>query len=340
MRTEYLSANKENILHCAEIIKTGGLVAFPTETVYGLGANAFDDTAIQKIFTAKGRPQDNPLILHIPYPEMAEELYSNVPESYYRLTSVFFPGALTLIYHKSDLVSDLVTAFNSTVALRMPDNEVALELIKAAKVPVAAPSANISGTPSPTKAEHVYSDRNGKIDAILAGGECKLGIESTVLSLIGSPTILRPGAITPEMIAQVIGEVQLSKSILNPLGSGEEVQSPGMKYKHYSPDAQVYAVYGSEDEIAKKIVTHYDNWTNADKRCLILASEENKALYGKRNQIVLGSRSKPEEFCQKLFSALRACEGCDIVLCVALSEHGAGLAFMNRLLRASGFKTL
>jgi L-threonylcarbamoyladenylate synthase len=340
MKTLYLPANKENILRCADIIKSGGIAAFPTETVYGLGANAKDDNAIKKIFEAKGRPQDNPLILHIPYPEMAEELYSSVPESYYKLASVFFPGALTLIYYKSDSVSDVATAGQSTVALRMPDNEIALELLRAAQVPVAAPSANISGTPSPTKAEHVYNDMNGRIDAILDGGECKIGIESTVLSLIGTPTILRPGAVTKEMLAAVIGEVQLSKSILQPLGSGEEALSPGMKYKHYSPNAQVYAVYGNEHEIANKIAYHYDNFEKSGNRCVILSSEENSRFYGERKQIILGSRKKPEEFCKRLFSALRECDGYTTVLCETLQEHGAGLAFMNRLLRASGFKTL
>ena len=225
---DYNTAAREG----AKIIRSGGLVAFPTETVYGLGADGLDGAAVDRIFEAKGRPNDNPLILHVAEKEAAFRLWVAEPPRARALMDTFWPGPLTLIYYRSDMVPDEVTAGLDTVAVRMPDNQAARALIAASGVPIAAPSANLSGKPSPTTAAHVLQDMEGRIPLILDGGPCRYGVESTVLSLVGTPTILRPGAVTKEMLAAVLGEVALAPSILAPLGAGEKAASPGMKYNH------------------------------------------------------------------------------------------------------------
>lgn len=337
MKTLILNEKEKNSTEiCANIIRNGGLCAFPTETVYGLGANGLCAEAVKKIFTAKGRPQDNPLILHVASFSQAQELWRDVPCTAKQLADVFWGGALTIICKKSTVVPDVVCAGLDTVAVRMPENECARRLIQLAGVPIAAPSANLSGKPSPTKAEHVIADMEGRVDAILCGEDCKYGIESTVISLAGTPTILRPGAVTPEMISAVIGEVCISESVLSPLKDGETAASPGMKYKHYAPDAKVIAASGTQFEIAQKLCRLYDEYSKSS-RCVILASTENSAIYGERAHFVIGSRNNPYTLCAGLFAALRKFNDFDIILCETTDTQNAGLAYMNRLLRASGF---
>ena len=237
----------------ARIIRAGGLVAFPTETVYGLGANGLNEEAVRSIFEAKGRPSDNPLILHVSKKSDVQQLWDTVPQLARQLMDTFWPGPLTLIAKRSKIVPNAVTAGLDTVAVRMPADKTARMLISNSGVPIAAPSANLSGKPSPTTAQHVLEDMDGRIPLILDGGPCKYGVESTVLSVVGTPTILRPGAITREMLSAVIGEVQVARSILAPLREGETVASPGMKYKHYAPKADVIVIVGTPENTAKKV---------------------------------------------------------------------------------------
>lgn len=272
MQTQFANAvtQKENGTRLGgSILRAGGLVAFPTETVYGLGANGLDGDAVRRIFEAKGRPGDNPLILHVAKKNDVKQLWTRIPDAARTLMDAFWPGPLTLIFNRSSAVPDEVTAGLETVAVRMPDNKTALALIREAGVPVAAPSANTSGKPSPTMAEHVRHDMEGKIDLIIDGGPCRFGVESTVLSLVGKPTILRPGAVTKEMLEAVAGPVALAPSILAPLKAGETAASPGMKYRHYAPDAEVLVAEGAPRQAASRIARAYD----------VRAERENAALF-------------------------------------------------------------
>lgn len=339
------------ICEAAEIIRNGGLVAFPTETVYGLGANGLDPDAVNSIFRAKGRPNDNPLILHVSDIASAEKLWSCIPDAAYALMNTFWPGPLTIIAPRASIVPDEVTAGLETVAVRLPSDPVARALISKAGVPIAAPSANLSGKPSPTTAEHVFEDMKGKIPIILDGGPCKFGVESTVVTLAGEvPTILRPGAVTLEMLSAVIGEVKVSESVLSPLKPGEKVASPGMKYKHYSPEAEVFVVNGSPEATAKRIMQLYDDAINGGKHPLICATEETMPFYNRCGENVLnsgyqcaivGTRKYPQTMCTNLFRILRDADSCsDLIFAEGTREQNEGLAYMNRLLRAAGFKVI
>lgn len=324
-----------------QLIRAGELVAFPTETVYGLGANGLCGAAVKKIFEAKGRPSDNPLILHVSRKNEVHRLWDSVPETAQRLMDAFWPGPLTLVYKKADIVPDEVTANLPTVAVRMPENKTARALIRAAGTPVAAPSANLSGKPSPTTAQHVLEDMEGRIPLIIDGGPCDFGLESTVVAIGSPPVILRPGAVTQEMLEAVIGPVELHKSLLSPLREGEAAPSPGMKYRHYAPDAEVVAVTGSAEHIARRISALYDAYSAAGKRCVILATEQTRHFYHGKEYVIIGDRERPETLCENLFSALRE-KGAeaDVLLCEGVPTRGAGLAFMNRLLRAAGFQCI
>lgn len=243
----------ELIDFAANVIREGGLVAFPTETVYGIGANSFNEEAVKKIFIAKGRPQDNPLIVHIAELEQIYDLVEDVPQKAKTLMKKFWPGPLTLIFKKSEKVPYVNTAGMDTVAIRMPSNPIAHLLIKRAEVPISAPSANVSGKPSPTDASHVIEDLYGKVDVIIDGGKCDVGVESTVLDLTEKvPVILRPGAVTLEMLKEVIGNVEVDPSLLKKPKEDLKPKSPGMKYKHYSPNAEVYIVTGDLEKVVKK----------------------------------------------------------------------------------------
>ena len=263
----------------AEIIRSGGLVAFPTETVYGLGANGLNAAAVRGIYEAKGRPTDNPSILHVARKSDVRRLWKRIPRLAQQLMDTFWPGPLTLIAERSDIVPDEVTGGLDTVAVRMPANPTARMLIQKSGVPIAAPSANLSGRPSPTCAQHVLADMNGRIPLILDGGPCRYGVESTVVSLVGAPTILRPGAVTREMLAAVIGDVRTAQSLLSPLAKGEVAASPGMKYRHYAPDADVIVVTGEPRAVAKKICELYTAQILQEKKCEIAATEQTKHFY-------------------------------------------------------------
>jgi L-threonylcarbamoyladenylate synthase len=330
---------EEGIRQGARLLREGELVAFPTETVYGLGANALCPEAVSAIFAAKGRPGDNPLIVHVTSIEEAAKL-AHLSEQAELLMETFWPGPLTIVLPKRRCVPYEVTAGLDTVALRMPDNQGALALISAAGVPVAAPSANASGRPSPTRAEHVFEDLRGKVELILDGGESDVGLESTVLSLAGEiPTVLRPGAITPEMLSRVLGEVQVSPKTLEPLGENEQAVSPGMKYKHYAPKANVTLVEGEGEEMAAAAAKLYDQAQKEGKKCLILSTTQTCGFYGERTYVIMGDRNDPITICHSLFALLRQADerGMDEVILEALPAQSLGLAYMNRALRAAGF---
>ncbi len=342
MRTEVIqtfSQQEAGTRKGADIIRKGGLVAFPTETVYGLGANGFDQNAVLSIFEAKGRPADNPLILHVSKKNDVRKIWRRIPDTALMLMDTFWPGPLTIILQKTELIPDAVTAGLDTVAVRMPSDKTAHALISKSGVPIAAPSANLSGKPSPTTAEHVYLDMNGRIPLILDGGPCRYGVESTVISLAArNPTILRPGAVTKEMLESVIGPVSVSESILKPLAEGETAASPGMKYKHYAPNAQVMVVVGNPRETAERILELYAGGEAAGKTVRIAATEETKRFYSNRNYIVLGERKHPETMCATLFQTLRELDSdADLILAEGIPPEEFGLAYMNRLLRAAGF---
>ncbi len=328
------------IARAAEVLRAGEVAAFPTETVYGLGANGLNAEAVEKIFTAKGRPSDNPLILHIEKTEDILPLVSDFPPKAQRLAEAFWPGPLTLVLPKSDLVPGIVTAGLNTVAVRCPKSETARALIRACCFPIAAPSANASGRPSPTRAEHVLSDLAGKIPLILDGGACEGGVESTVLALSPAPTLLRPGLVTREMLEGVLNEpVAVHEAVL--AESIGDAPSPGMKHTHYAPSAEVYVVSGETlAEMAGKINEYCDEFAQKGRKCTIFATEQTQTFYFSRNYVIMGDRNKPKTICAHLFALLRGAEGAgfDVIFIEAVKAEGEGLAFMNRALRSAGFK--
>lgn len=341
--------NLNHIQEAAEILRKGGVVAFPTETVYGLGADALNPRAVAKIFAAKGRPSDNPLIVHIAQTKDLEQLVSRVPEKAWALIETFWPGPLTLILPKRDVVPEIVTAGLETVAVRMPAHPVALALIKAARRPVAAPSANLSGKPSPTAAEHVLKDLGGKIEAVVDGGRASVGLESTVLDLTAPlPTVLRPGGITLEELREVLGPVTLDPAV-SAQGNlaGLTPKAPGMKYTHYSPQAEVYLVEGNFDQVAEKFKELVAEAKAQGRRVGILATEE--MLFRCREMVpppdhfeILGSGTHLPQVAARLFGALRNCDRyqLDVVFAQTFPEVGIGVAIMNRLRKAAGFKII
>ncbi|MDO4573219.1 MAG: L-threonylcarbamoyladenylate synthase [Clostridia bacterium] len=344
MRTELISTLSQpeaGTRRGAEIIRAGGLVAFPTETVYGLGANGLDEEAVLRIFAAKGRPADNPLILHVSRKSDVRGLWRRMPRQAQTLMDAFWPGPLTLIAPKSPEVPDAVTAGLDTVAVRMPLDKTARMLIAKAERPIAAPSANRSGRPSPTTTAHVLEDLEGRIDLILDGGPCRYGVESTVLSLAGEPTLLRPGAITREMLEAAIGPLRLSDALLAPLKAGETAASPGMKHQHYAPDAEVLVVCGEPAAVARRIISLYREAEMQDRSCEIAATEQTKGFYKGKKYVIIGDRQHPETLCGNLFSALRDMDQrAELILAEGISTDNMGLAYMNRLLRAAGFQVI
>lgn len=332
MKTKLLDKNKIN--EAAKIIREGGLVAFPTETVYGLGANGLNPQAVEKIFKVKKRPVDNPLILHISSIEDIYPLVTYIPEKSIILMERFWPGPLTLLFNRSQLVPDIITGGLDTVAIRMPDNPLALELIRASKVPLAGPSANISGRPSPTKTKHVIEDLDGKIEGILDGGETQVGIESTVLDMTSEiPTILRPGKITIEDLKEFIPDV-----IEDPGLNNNEVKSPGQKYKHYAPKADLIIYDGDIENIINKIIKEAESYIKKGINIGIMATEESKKHYDYPNILVVGSRQDKNTIAHNLFNVLRQFDelNVDIILGEGIDQSQVGTAIMNRLVKASG----
>ena len=337
MKTElieiYSNADREGIERVAEIIKNGGIVAIPTETVYGLAANALDIKAVQKIFKAKGRPQDNPLIVHISDMEMLKPLVKNVPDSAYALAKKYWPGPLTMVLERTEKVPKEVSAGLNTVAVRMPKNEVALAIIKESGVPIAAPSANISGKPSPTTAEHCINDLNCKVDAIVVSHPSKVGVESTVLSLVAQPHLLRPGAVTLEQLSEVLGDVTVDKAVVAEPEPDKPVASPGMKYKHYSPLAKVIIIEATREEYIK-----YVNSKHEDGVFALCLEEEKPGL--SVPYVCYGREGDGETQAAGLFSALRELDKLGALKAyVRLPDKtGVGLAVFNRLIRAAAFR--
>lgn len=327
MITRIINA-KEGLDDAVSLIKNGELVVFPTETVYGLGANAYNSAAVKKIFEAKGRPQDNPLIVHISRVEEVREIARDIPEVFYTLAERFMPGALTVVLPRSEHIPDIVTAGGDTVAVRMPDNAFARELI-ARSFPLAAPSANRSKHISPTSAKHVYDDLKGKVPLILDGGECGVGIESTVLDLTsGSPVILRPGAVTAEMLAPYLGVAPGSGKVIG------TAKSPGMKYEHYAPTAEAYAALSAESAAA-----FYDRCAAEGRRPVLLFRDIHADVLGERERISLGV--SVEDFMHSVYSALRAAEkDHDVIVVETLTGEGRAASVMNRVMKAVGGKTV
>lgn len=350
--------SKKDIEEAARILKAGGLVAFPTETVYGLGGNGLDKEAARKIYAAKGRPSDNPLILHVSKMEEVYPLVESVPEKAKLLMESFWPGPLTLILKKSKIVPLESTGGLDTVAIRCPDNAVTLELIERAGLPVAGPSANLSGSPSPTEASHVYHDLSGRIEGILDDGAVGIGVESTILDMsTDRPTLLRPGAITLEDLTEVLGE----KPEIDPTLLGKKMEdgfipkAPGMKYRHYAPKAEMILFCSleekeSEYKVSKRIAEYLEEEGRGFPRekIAILCAEETKHFYQEMAEKegiilkVLGRRDEPLSMTHNLFRILRECdeEGIELILSEGYSEEGIGFALMNRMKKAAGQKII
>lgn len=346
MKTEILEINREQFTEeelefAAQCLREGKLVAFPTETVYGLGGNAFDATASARIYEAKGRPSDNPLIVHIAEVEALTELAAEVPEAAYALAEAFWPGPLTMILKKSDKVPKTTTGGLDTVAIRMPSDEIAAALIRRSGIYVAAPSANASGRPSTTKAEHVIEDLNGKIDVIIDGGASAIGLESTIVDLTGEvPLILRPGYINAEQLAEVLGEVRFDEAVLKKSASENIVaKAPGMKYRHYAPKAPLYIVEGKSEEVIRFINAEAVKNATEGRITGILATEETKKCYTGGMVFCVGERANAESIAAGLFDTLRSFDetGVSVIYSESFADNPLGTAIMNRLLKAAGY---
>lgn len=345
MRTKRLIVDKyvddlhtyPQITEAANLLKENEVVAFPTETVYGLGGNAKSDDAVHKIFAAKGRPSDNPLIIHISDREHLKEFVEEIPEKAEILMKQFWPGPLTLIFRKKEgVLSEIATAGLSTVAVRMPEHPIALAIIEGCGLPIAAPSANRSGRPSPTTADHVWEDLNGKVSAIVDGGEAGIGLESTVLDCTAeTPQILRPGGITKEQIIAAIGQVTIDPSLTD---VAEAPKSPGMKYTHYAPDAPLLLVKGGREYIQQLI----DEKRDEGLRIGILTTEENQDYYTCDVIRTCGRREQPETIASSLYETLRGFnhERVDMIFSEMFPNEGVGQAIMNRLLKAAGHRVI
>ena len=340
--TKVVKVDPENIDYniikeAADIINKGGVVVFPTETVYGIGADALNEDAVDKIFEAKGRPQDNPLIVHIAEIEDVYDLIREVPENAKLLAEKFWPGPLTMILYKKDILSDKITAGLSTAAIRMPVNKIARALIKESNKPIAAPSANTSGKPSPTEVSHVMEDLMGKVDMIIDGGSTYIGIESTVVDMTSSvPMILRPGRVTEEDIANVLGECEYDPAIIK---SEEKIvpKSPGQKYRHYSPKAKVILYKGDTEKVVKRINEDYDKFASQGFHAGIMSTVQTDNFYKGKTTICMGDRTKLLTISSNLFKSLRDFDhmGADIILSEAVDEKGLGKAILNRLGKAA-----
>ena len=335
MKTLLLSAEDVQApVIAAEMIRSGELVAIPTETVYGLGANGLDEAAVAKIFAAKGRPQDNPLILHICGAEQIELFCHHIPQKAYDLADAFWPGPLTIVLPARDCVPKRTTGGLSTVAVRCPDNDVTREIIRLSGVPIAAPSANISGKPSTTTAEHVLHDHDGKIAAVVDGGACRVGVESTIVDLTEErPRLLRPGGITPEQLIAVLGDLVVDKAVTAQIDKDAVVKAPGMKYRHYAPAEPVVIVSGPREKAAAYIRRHF---APGDR---VLCFEEELPLYEDCNPLSYGQEADVNSLSAGLFAALRELDDPSIHQVYARCPVGGGVAYavQNRLKKAAAF---
>lgn len=346
MKTEYVkcegSEKEACLLKAAEILKEGGLVAFPTETVYGLGGNGLNPASSKKIYEAKGRPSDNPLILHISDFSMLKDLVAEIPKSAVLLAETFWPGPMTLVFKKSALVPYETTGGLDTVAVRLPSNEIARALIKKAGVPIAAPSANSSGRPSPTKASHVREDLDGKIDMILDGGEVGIGLESTIIDVtVEPPMILRHGYITKEMLQPLFSEVAVDLAATGEKPKGDfKPKAPGMKYKHYAPKGNIILYEGERAAVIREINRDAELAKKEGFVTAVLATEESKEEYKADYVLSLGKRTEPEEIAHNLFDSLRKFDeiGAERIFSESFGSDGLFEAVMNRLNKAAGYQ--
>lgn len=333
MRTKRLKADKEGIEQAARILKSGGIVAIPTETVYGLAASAYDEDAVKKVFRAKGRPQDNPLIVHIADIEDLKTVARDIPDSAYKAAERFWPGPFTMILKRADKIPAGVSAGLDTVAVRMPSDKTAREIIKLS-VPLAAPSANTSGKPSPTAAQYVIDDLDGKIDGVVMSGDCEVGVESTVITLVTNPPrLLRPGAVTLEELKEIFPDIAVDGAVLAEPKKGEKVSSPGMKYKHYAPKTETYLVEGDSERFAELV----NSKENAAAVCF--SEEESRITVPK---LCYGTANDEATLAHSVFSVLRKADALEVnaIYVHAPSKSGVGLAVYNRLIRAAAFKVI
>ena len=332
IKIDPINPKSESIALAAEVIKNGGLVALPTETVYGLGADATDADAAMKIYAAKGRPSDNPLIIHIASPEDAER-YAFTCELYYRLAKAFMPGPLTVIMPKKDIIPSSVTGGLDSVAVRCPSHNIARELIAAAGVAIAAPSANLSGSPSPTSAAHVISDLDGRVDMIIDGGDAEIGLESTIVKIDGdSLTLLRPGGITYDALLCVCDKVSIAPAVTDKLAENERPLSPGMKYRHYAPSAPLVLLDGEYEKVLS-----FMSEAQRSENCAIICFDEDANVLSKNNIIAIGKKNDQATQASRLFSALRDADKLtvDIIYAHLPAKDGIGLALYNRMIRAA-----
>ena len=336
---------EKNMSHAGRVIREGGLVAFPTETVYGLGGNALDKRAAEKIYRAKGRPSDNPLIVHISRISQAENIAVNISHDARRLMEEFWPGPLTIILDKADIVPKETTGGLDTVALRMPNHPVALKLIEEAGVPVAAPSANLSGKPSPTTAGHVAEDMMGRINMIVDGGAVAIGIESTIIDMTGAvQSLFRPGFVTVEMLKKVIGAVEVDKAVdaksIEEIGGDYRPKAPGMKYRHYAPKAELIMFEGSVENVAAAINRKLKEAEKNGKKAAVICTDETESLYKNGCIKSIGTRAEEETIAYNLYHLLREFDDMEVDYIYGETFYGTGLgqAVMNRLIKAAGYR--
>ncbi|MBO5245696.1 MAG: threonylcarbamoyl-AMP synthase [Eubacterium sp.] len=337
-----LAIDLDAIARAGQLLKKGGLVAFPTETVYGLGADATNPQASQKIYQAKGRPSDNPLIVHIANRAALDGIVANIPPQADLLAEKFWPGPLTMIFQKNESIPYETTGGMDTVAVRMPSDPIALALIEASNGYIAAPSANTSGRPSPTRTEHVVQDLDGKIDMIVDGGAVGIGLESTIVDLTEEiPVILRPGYITLEMLQEVLGEVRMDPGLIE-ADSLQKPKAPGMKYRHYAPKADLKVVEGPLSAVTKEINNRCEILIKQGKQVGIIATEETKAQYEYGTVICIGARDDEDAIARHLYGSLREFDelGVDAIFSESFASAGIGQAVMNRLLKAAGHQVL
>ncbi len=337
MTTQLLTTSEQDLERAAELIRAGGLVAIPTETVYGLGANGLDPEAVKKIFLAKGRPQDNPLILHIHDAAQLPDFCREIPETALLLAKTYWPGPLTMILPVRDLVPKTTTAGLDTVGVRCPANDATRTIIRLAGVPIAAPSANLSGRPSTTTAAHVLHDMDGRIDAIVDDGPCRVGVESTIVDLTGPvPRLLRPGGVGPETLTALLGELEIDKAVTGEIAADAVVRAPGMKYKHYAPAAEVLIVEGSPAAAARYIRARFEPGD------AVLCFAEELPLFENLNPRAYGLEADPATLSAGLFAALRELDEDGVKRIFARCPGGGGVsvATRNRLQKSAGFRTV
>ena len=322
------------VSRAAEVIRAGGLLAIPTETVYGLGASALNEDAVKRIFEVKGRAQDNPLIIHVSSARDIEKYCRDVPETAYLLAEKFWPGPLTMVLYKKDIIPERVSAGLDTVAVRCPESEITRKIIEKSGVPIAAPSANLSGKPSTTTAEHVLHDIGGRIEAVVDGGKCRVGLESTIVDLTVTPArLLRPGGVTAEQLRETLGALEVDPAVERALTGDEKPKAPGMKYRHYAPEAKVIIVRGESERAAAYINA------SSDEKTAVLCYDGEKALYSAPIVLPYGREEKGEELAENLFAALRELDETDVTKIYARCPESGGVAFAvrNRLQKAAGY---